>query len=109
MSKCSSGQWVQRNAACACALTYSRIQFCTVQQTRKYPLEEFVFMTAQNITVLGATTQPHTHKHTHTHLCLGAQALAAPIRPQMSVAVHGCARVCWCGCVLVCLCWCMCE
>ena len=49
MSKCSSGQWVQRDAACACALTYSRIQFCTVQQTRKYPSEEFVFMTAQNI------------------------------------------------------------
>ena len=49
MSKCSSGQRVQRDAACACVLTYSSIQFCTLQQTRKYPLEEFVLMTAQNI------------------------------------------------------------
>ena len=36
---------------------------CSNQQTKKNPLEEFVFMTAQNKLhpVSGATTQPYTH------------------------------------------------
>ena len=50
------------------ALTCTRSWCRTHQQTKKNPMEQYVFMTAQKIQpVLGATTEPHTHTHTHTH------------------------------------------